>query len=406
MAKNDIEEEIARLVAHGALGRSTVYARLLRYLADASARGALPKEVDIATDVLDKAHFEPGTDSTVRVYVHNLRQKLDSYYTADTSGRTARLIIPKGKYQLILQSGDYLASKAVPAGGESRRIWLTAVIVGLMLAAFVLGQMTRPGLGDSQTSYADSPIWQAIVDDNDTVVVVVGDYYMFAEGSSSQPGERLIRDFSINSSADFNDWIASNPELADRYTDIRLSYLPVGMATALNDVLRVLHKQTRNIRIIPQSQFHPRMLRLSHVVYVGYVSGLGSLDQYLFSASRLMLGNSYDELVDIESGERFVSNAGYVTDDFSSYTDYGFVSTFPGPSNNQFLFVTGMRDEGLMRMAATIADPIEVSKLGASGSSFEALYRVSGIDRTHVAAQKLFTATIDASEIWLQSTAH
>ena len=405
---SDIDREIARIASQGVLGRSAVYERLLRYLAAASERSRLPKEIDIASDVLGKTNFDPANDATVRVYVHNLRQKLNTFYAENEAEGTSRLIIPKGKYQLLLQSLENKPSQEGKRRSNSSSMLAAAAIV-LIVTAFFVGRSLPVENDSAQSDYADVPVWQAIVDDLEPVIVVVGDYFIFAEGTDSAPGDRLIRDFAINDSDDYKAWIDANPEFSNRYTDIRLSYLPIGIATALNDVLGILHKTEREIEIVPQSQFHTQMLREAHIIYIGYVSGLGNLDQYLFSASRLTLGASFDELVDIETGTTYVSTAGYVSDTELHYTDYGFVSTFPGPAGNQFLFITGLRDEGLMRMASTLESDSKTRSLdqdrtrdSATPPAFEMLYRVSGVNRTYVAATRLFTSPLDASHIWTE----
>lgn len=407
--ETEIEREIERLIEAGALGRSRIYARLLRYLADTSSRGELPKELDIANDVLQKRTFDPAVDSSVRVYVHNLRQKLAAYYESHPGSASQRLTIPRGKYQVVLAQAS---SPTEPAAPEPQRRWplIAALLLAATALAFVAGRWSNQNLHADNSPFAAAPVWQAILDDDLPVVIVVGDYFMFAEGSKQRPGHRLIRDFNLNSSADFEEWLRANPELRDSYVDIQLSYLPVGIAPALNNVLSVLDDGQRSIRVIPQSQFRAQLMRVSHVVYLGYLSGIGHLGQYTFAASRLSVGMSYDELLDLETGEEFVSSAGYVTDSGSDYLDYGLAVTFPGPAENQFLVIAGLRDEGLMRMAAIVADPKTAATLGATSlatpdqdsvaPAFEALYRVHGVDRTHIAATPVFSAPIDASRIW------
>ena len=391
-----IHREIKHVIDAGALGRSKTYRALLYYLADASADGHLPKEIDIATDVLGRNNFDPAADSAVRVYVHKLRQKLDTYYDNLSGFDGERLSITKGKYQLRLSAVDNgpLAERHIP--------WRTLLVslllaIGAFAAGFLIGGNERRDL------YANLPVWQAIIEDAQPVTILVGDYFLFSEGNDAAPGDRLIRDFAINNSADFETWIRANPGLAERFLDIHLSYLPVGAATALSHVFRVLYAAGKDVRVIPVSEFRAQIMRESHVIYVGYLSGLGPLDRYAFSASRMTLGNSYDELVDIETGAVYRSSAGIVTDQVTGYTDYGFLATFPGPAGNQFLFIMGTRDEGLMQMAAIAADPEQARSLGAKyNNAFEAVYRVSGMARSNVASTLLLDSPVDAEMIWLE----
>ena len=399
----DINQQIKEIADSGVLGRSPIYLRLLRYLGECTGRGSLPKEIDIATDVFERNDFDPARDSTVRVYVHNLRQKLDDYYNAMPQGPALRLSIPKGEYRLLLAAPNNVAEPAVET---SRRLRFAVAAAAVIVVAFVAGRFTAPESIPFDEGLATTAVWQPLLDDDLPVTIVVGDYYVFAEVDEDGISNRLIRDFGINDAESFKQYVETNPEIEGRYLDVQLSYLPLGIGAALEAVARVLHTHDKQVRVIPQSQFRTQMLQDAHIVYVGYLSGMGRLARYPFTASRLAIGMSYDELIDMDSGDRFLSRAGYITDNDIGYTDYGYFSTFPGPSDNQFLVIAGMRDEGLMRTAAIVADTSELREMmGSFGDSppptaFESLYEVNSLDRAHVAAKRLFVSPMNAALIW------
>lgn len=397
-----------RVLAAGVLGRSGTYVRLLNYLADATEAGKVPKEIDLATDVFGRVDFDSVSDSTARVYVHNLRQKLEAHYQADPSASGPVLVIPKGKYQLVLKERNAIPQGASPARVRASGVAWAAMLVAIAALAFVAGRSFGPGPVEISNAFSTAPAWRAILDDALPITIVVGDYFIFAQAEDGRPGNRLIREFSIDSPEDFRSWQQAEPGRQRDYVDIHLTYLPTGAAAALNEVLAVLHPTERPVMVVPQSQFRAEQLRATHVIYIGYLSGMGQLGQFPFLASRLAIGDSFDELIDAESGQRFESSAGPLTETNVSYEDFGYVSTFPGPANNQFLYVTGMRDEGLMQMASILGDPDAAGALGAgiaaSGlPAFEALYQVTGIERTYVAAKELFAAPVDPSKIWMDS---
>lgn len=407
---SEIKRQVDEIISVRALGRSPVYQRLLQYLCEQTELGHLPKEVDIAADVFERQSFDPANDSTVRVYLHNLRQKLDTYYQGLTDCPSQRIEIPKGDYRLVLTASDASAEGA--SGSWQRRsksLLFPAVMVALAVAAFLSGRATVSNIPIVNSTMAQTAVWEEILDDEKPVTIIVGDYFVFAEVDEQGVSDRLIRDFSIDDADSLDAYLELNPELRDRYVDVRLSYLPLGVGSALESISDVLHAVNRPLRVIPQSEFRTEMVRGGHVIYIGYLSGMGRLARYPFAVSRLEIGMSFDELIDAESGERYVSRAGYVTDADRDYTDYGFFSTFPGPSGNQFVIVAGMRDEGLMRMASILADAEQVRGLEdglspaintADKAAFEALYEVSSLDRTYVSAVRLFVSRLDASEMW------
>ena len=80
---------------------SAKYQKLLRYLVESTLAGNVPKEVTIAYEVFGiDVNSETVADSNIRVYIHNIRKKLDSYYINEGQHDTLKIIIPKGRYKV------------------------------------------------------------------------------------------------------------------------------------------------------------------------------------------------------------------------------------------------------------------------------------------------------------------
>ena len=210
--KELINQEVEKLSRPGILGRSRSYVRLLEYLAVCSVNDRVPKELEIASEVFGKgSDFDSNQDSLVRVYVHNLRQKLDKYYSGQESGY--RLVLPKGEYRLTVTSVED-ASMAMKNVNRAPPIWVAALIAALCINLAVLVMIGR---GDTsvQTMYdeiASSSIWSRFFDDDLPFLIVVGDYYIFGELDQFGNVERLVRDFSINSADDLDNRFVYEPE--------------------------------------------------------------------------------------------------------------------------------------------------------------------------------------------------
>src|SRR6185295_20345530 len=101
-----LREQAQKIASSGALGRSRSYSRLLEFLVDCAADGRSPKELEIAMEVFGKgADFDPSQDSMVRVYAHNLRQKLEHYYATDGRTEPQQLALARGEYRVSLLPG-------------------------------------------------------------------------------------------------------------------------------------------------------------------------------------------------------------------------------------------------------------------------------------------------------------
>lgn len=406
-----IAEQARSIVESGALGRSRSYVRLLEYLVECSERGERPKEIEIAADVFEKGReFDPNQDAFVRVYVHNLRQKLEKYYAAQPTDKGVRLSIPRGEYRLmVIPMAEAAQTPQAPPASRRWGIGIgisIAVLLAINLAAIFILRDDSTGSGGAQ-ALAQSPLWAELLNDDLPILIVVGDYFIFAELDDFGSVSRLVREFDVNSSNDLGALFMSDPDLFARYMDLDLTYLPQGSAAALSDVLRVVYAADKPVQISTMTELRVADLKAHHIVYVGYISALGTLADFVFSSSGLRVGGSFDELQNLRTGEYYLSGAGIPG--ATNYEDYGLVSTFPGPDGNQFLIVAGTRDSGLMHAAHAISTREDIESLEAalavesvanSAVAFEALYRVTGFDRMNLDAMLVYNARLDYRSIW------
>lgn len=414
-----IREQVDKIVRSGALGRSRSYAKLLDFLVTCTCDGRTPKEHEIATEVFKRgADFDPSQDAMVRVYAHHLRQKLENYYAEAGRGEARRIVVPRGEYRVAVTdsaAAEPEADKptAVPDGPRRRLLRLAGAAALVALGAVVGGGAIvslRPAAEEAPSPYrevARAPIWSALLDDNLPILLVVGDYYIFGELDAHGNVRRMIRNFSINSAGDLDQYIMEQPDLAKHYIDLDLTYLPLGTAYALHDVLRVLYTSNKQVRIVSMSELKAEDLRTSHIVYVGYISGLDKLLDFTFASSGLAIGETYDQLVDLSSGKVYTSEAGMPPSD-RNYRDYGLFSTFAGPGGNQFMIVAGTRDAGLMQTAYAVTDHAHLEAIDAAlpkqakvqDPSFELLYEVAGFDRTNLDAVIVHAAPLAPRHNW------
>lgn len=410
---NDIiREHVEKIAGSGLLGRSRFYVALLRFLAECSSEDHVPKEHEIATRVFKRApDFDPTQDALVRVYAHNLRQKLREYYAGAGRDEVHRISLSKGEYRLMViareDAGDPVSKdeetpseaneprpsrpRARPLVAGASLLALGGVLGGGAVSLLPSLEGSLHDVDSPQTTAAEKPLWRGLLGDDLPILVVAGDYYIFGEIDDDGNVSRMIRNFSINSPGDLDEYIMQRPERAKRYIDLDLTYLPVSTATALHDVLQVLDTSHKPIRVRPMSELSAEDMRSNHIVYVGYISGLDKLLGFAFSSSGLSIGETYDQLVDLSSGKVYASDAGLPTRD-RNYRDYGLLQTFAGPGGNRFVIVAGTRDAGLMEAAhaATTPDHLEAIDAALPGQahavdpSFEVLYEVDGFDRTNL----------------------
>jgi hypothetical protein len=245
-------------------------------------------------------------------------------------------------------------------------------------------------------------VWAPVLDVDRPITFVIGDYYLLGE-AYPQTGhiDRLVREFFINSHEDFRDHAELNPQAMQRYRNLDLTYLPAASAFALQDVVPVLGT-AKPVRVVLMSQLDANALKNSHIVYIGYISGLGMLGDRVFAASRVTPGGSYDELVDSQTNHTYLSTAMGAASG-GEFRDYGYFSTFAGPGGNRIVVIAGTRDIGVMQVAQSLSQRAEVRELSqraGDAKAFETLVEVSGVGQTGLHSRSLFVSAMKAEKIW------
>jgi len=409
-----IRLEAERLQSSGVLGEARMR-RLFDYLVETTLAGRSPKEIAIAVDVFGKdADFDVSQDALVRVYVHKLRRVLDDYYAAPENEARQAIQIPKGEYRLKLVSARALAAvedvsaAAPPTGGRRLSIAYGIAALGLvaMIASVVL--MFRTPRSEVERVRAN-PIWASLLKDDRPIMIVVGDYYLIGE-TDSMGVRRLVREYTVNSRSDLDHFVAEHPEVADRYIDVGLRYLPVSSAFALRDVMAVLAPQNRRISISKMSDVEPSSLKSDDIVYIGYLSGMGMLQDLMFTPeSRFALGDSYDEVIDKKTKHSYASEVGsqvmdppQPTGKEQAYHDYGMFAKFRGPGGNAILVIAGTRDEGVSQTAETFTSNQRLQEFGQQADithPIEALLEVSAFDGVNLGGKLVLQSNREAAAI-------
>jgi hypothetical protein len=401
--------------ASGILGRSSLTQRLFDFLIDCSLKGKIPKEIEVAIDAFGRGDtFDVSQDAVVRVYIHKLRRKLEEFYAGPGKQQASRIVIPRGEYRLAVAPNSVAAAlpdvDPVPPAATSRWYrWAGALLAVSLLINLVLvltGPLQVGRASDPLQPVRESALWAPLLDDELPIYVVTGDYYIFGEVDQFLLVTRLIRDFNINSRDDFERALQNDRSLADKYQDLNLAYLPTASAFALRDVMPVLALANRRVHVVMASDVNADVIKSGHVIYIGYFSGMATLREVVFAGSRLMTGESFDELYDRTTGTSYVSDVGSEQGRLK-YRDYGYVSTFAGPGGNQFVILAGTRDIAVMRTAEITTQDSTLRELRSlrPENAFEALYEVYGFGRTDIDATLVFTAPLDTKAIWRDAPA-
>jgi len=416
--------EIARVRDSGVLGATGRLVELFDFLVARSADNRPPKEAEIALAVFGKADSEALRDDPVaRVYIHRLRKRLDDFYLRHGMPDGVRLDIPKGDYRVVAVAPGDVVEAAEPAvvaatlepvdvsTPKPRRVrWaliaagVAALAIGANIGAWALLMKPAP----EKAQLADAGIWTEIANSTRPLLIVVGDYYMFGEYEERVKLKRLVRDFTINSKEDLIHSQRGNPDKFDRYSDVAMQYLPASAAYALADLAPLL-REGRQVQVSLASELTPERLKSDDIIYVGLLSGMGALRDPVFSQSRFAFGESYDQIVDRDTGKMYTSEAFLAAPSDQMYRDYGFFSTFEGPGGNRIAILSGSRDTAVMGVAEALTQVDRLAKIEkktGNEQDFEALFEVKGQKHVNLEAQVLASYKLDSPAIWMGAPAN
>lgn len=412
--RHPLEEQVERIRKTGVLGRSSLMHNLFDYLARCAETGETPREIDIAVEVFGRSEgFDVSQDASVRVYIHRLRQKLDDYYAGEGRGESRRLVIPKGDYRLALEEQESvpaipaMVEGPVQAPARRRNPWLVAAaLVAVLLANVAVWALLWPRpVDDNLAETRQSAFWSPLLKDQRLIIVAVGDYYIFGELGNDLNVQRLVREFSVNSRDDLLEFQMMYPDQGSRYVDMELRYLPTSAAHALARVMPILSPSSaveRRVRVVLSSQLTPSMLKTADIVYVGYLSALGPLMEPVFAGSRFSVGDSFDEIVDDQTGKRYLSEINRYEAAGRTTLDYGLISAFEGPTGNHIVILAGTRDVAIRQVAEEVTDARALKALTPPGEpAFEALFRVEAMEQYNMGAQLIAASPLDQAGIWI-----
>ena len=371
-------DEAARVRDSGLVGHSGRLRDLFDFLAARGPQGEPATQADIAETVFGQ-HQAEADDATARVYIHRLRKRLDQFY-AGGGEDAGRLVIPAGAYALRFERGEASepAPAPVPSGLRLRR-WLVPALAALaLIAAYGAGAGFSGGASGPEVN----AIWQPFIESDRPIMIVVGDYYIFGEIDPTHPEQgRLIRDFEINSPTDLARAQEANPARYGSSEDMGLNYLPVSSANALRALAPILARAKKPASVIAASQLSSDVFRTYNVIYVGLFSGMGLLQDVNFTDSNFAIGETFDELVDMQSGRRYMSGEALSLATPRYYKDYGYIARFRQPGGALVAVLAGERDTGLRGVAPLVVAarlPGQLLERATDGQGFEAVYQITG----------------------------
>lgn len=366
--KQKILDQLKRITESEQFARSNVNIALITLLVQSTLKGEKLKEITIGAEIFGNGYDPVKNDNKVRVYMHNLRKKVDEYYA--TTGRADEIIfkIEKGHYQVTFEQRPnqlLLLSKSK---------WLTVPAIILVAVAIFLGYMQfKKGLPG---------FWSGFDSKEFPTTVLIGDHFTI-ESKVPSGGTGIFRDFSINSEQDYAIHIRQHPEQAAGMVPNRYPYITKMGPYCSKMLSNFFFRQNIPFELLLNSEWDKSKITSENIVYVGQFKTMGFLKNvFANQRSPITIDGGTLKRTDPATGKTIV----YQSNAAGNMTDYTIVSRMKGPSGNEVAMFISDNDIGVISAVNYFTNTDSLStfyqrhKVPQNG--FTALFKVSGWERT------------------------
>ena len=347
------------------------YQDLLRYLVVCSLNNESPKETSIAIEIFGKnTDYDPTTDSTVRVYVHNLRKKLQTYYLKQGKNDCIKFSIPKGHYKVEFEENNHkspIYRKLIIGSAISLLVLILGIFIGTIFKS------------NNNTISKKDIIWGDIINNNKTTTLVLGDHYFF----KGYYKEKIwnIRDIRINNDQELEEFIENDESQLVNFKKYEKSYLPTRIPWCTANLVSVFNAYALKYKIQISSQFEWDDINNNNVIYAGSFRALGILENLLMDRFNF---NMPDHGI-LVLGDSSQVEQKFFASKSENYPiiDYALVVKQPGPKNSTMLFFVSTHDIGAIQVTRMLTDMnslknFESEYLDNKIKYFQAIFEVKG----------------------------
>lgn len=274
-----LEEELARLLSSENFRNTESLRRLLAYLAKVhlEGRGRDLKEYSIGRDVMGKPEdYDPRIDSSVRVQVSKLRQRLEQYYATEGRQSAYQIRLPKGNYEIALESNPEMAAPPTEMEGRgvvSGRWRLAAILMGVgavVLAAVCAALLARTSAAPAavvQSTPEMRQFWSSFVQGERPLTVVLGSP-LFIRFHSGYYRDAWANTWDEVESTVPLDEIAKALKSPTQATETR-RWAPFGEAVASFRIAQLLSPAKAGFQIRRSSVLSWEDMRASDLIFLG-----------------------------------------------------------------------------------------------------------------------------------------
>ncbi|MEE9431088.1 MAG: hypothetical protein V3V16_08615 [Melioribacteraceae bacterium] len=377
--------------------------KLLSYLVESSINNVKLKEYTLAIDVFEKSsNFNSAEDSSVRVYVSNLRKKLDHYYASVGRNDKYKIEIPKGHYDLGFVSNIISKPKTTSPNWK----WLSLILLPLLflLLAYTLFNKFSLSSADMKISseILSHKVWQNLDKKDFPKMLALGNdlFYLVNLGDD----ETITRKHEINTVGMFRHNKKTNPDIAISeitpypfFPLINVSVLPKISISLLSD---------GKFQFKNSMEVNGNDLKENNVVFIGSFRNLHSMS-FLLEDDIYEFGNYLNNtFLNIQEHDsiRVFKQSGEMD---GEHVDFCLFRKIPGPNNNTIYMFISFFEPAMETAVNYLLNEKSLDELtnmmkkkyGEFPQYFDVLFKSSGFKRTAYTSNIEFIRKIDPDSL-------
>lgn len=377
---------LEKIIQSEAFHHSQVYQDLLTYLVEASIHETTPKEYTIATDVFNKdTDFDPSHDTIVRVYIYNLRKKLDQYYSREGQNDPIRIELPKGHYEINFTRN--LKSKQSGRTGKHLGLGLLLALSAVNVL-LLIGNLRFRNNGQESGMYRNDPIWKDFLSDDGPKQLILGDHFFFVKDDNDLVNRTILRKDDINSLEELEEYKGRDIQRRN-YIQMRFPMFPRNSVWPMVDILTLMIRSGQDFKLDFASNVRAGDIKQNDIIFIGSFHTLFAFDQ-TFRNSKYSFEIYPNRISYLDKQTDSLVTYSAEADPIYYHTDFGVIRKIPGPQKNNVLMFCSFHETGTIGIVKYVTQPDSLRSLesaliretGHVPDYFEILFKATGYDRT------------------------
>ena len=383
--QQQIRESLEKICMDPSIAKAPRYVQLLKFLVEQAIEGNDLKEQTIGIVLFEQNYQEGNNDGTVRVYMYNLRKKLNKYYSSTGKSDSLVFTLEKGSYNLqFFEKEKYLDRREtnnVLSSFSAKKLLFGASLLVLVIGWFVI-------FNQSGELYC----WEAFLKSDANNICVLADQVVVND--KTHPPSRAFVHPEISSEQDLIVFSKQNDSTKLSLTDY--SFYTKAIPHAVQKLTQWFTRQDQEFTMVNESTFRYDDVSHGNVIYVGQYKTMTASKQIFLRGSRVFQ-STYNRFIVTKDGETKEYKSKFK--DGVLQSEYAMVSFNELKEGNHILYFVSNNDIGVMAMVDNFTQTEFLEnfyhKLPSTDLYFNALFKVEGLGRTDLSCELVELEVLD-----------